>query len=142
MLLMQAVFANLPMDLTWAAGCAVFFFAVECLFPPASNNPNLTSRVFNACSVAVLFGALAFLPALSNPLVGWLGRNGLLGIAFGNFRPDPIASTLLYLFVWDFFQYWVHRAEHTFEPLWQIHLFHHEDELNCTTALRVTVWAA
>lgn len=43
----------------------------------------------------------------------------------------------LYLLIFDFFSYWLHRLEHTLPPLWEVHKLHHEDEhLNVTTTNR------
>jgi sterol desaturase/sphingolipid hydroxylase (fatty acid hydroxylase superfamily) len=127
-------------ELSWIIGLAILFFSLEVVFP-ASDRPTFASFLFNVASATTLFAVLALLPYLSNPLSGWLASNGLLGIPFGSWQPkgtvELIAATLLYVFVWDFFQYWVHRAEHTFEPLWKIHLFHHEDDrMNSTTSQR------
>jgi hypothetical protein len=42
--------------------------------------------------------------------------------------------------VWDFFQYWFHRWQHTSSTLWPSHRVHHSDDrVNTTTALRRSV---
>lgn len=44
---------------------------------------------------------------------------------------------IVYIFFGDFFYYWYHRAQHTFNWLWKIHELHHSDtELNVTTSMR------
>ncbi len=37
----------------------------------------------------------------------------------------PWVSFLLYLLVFDFFNYWLHRAQHQFEWWWALHSLHH-----------------
>lgn len=58
--------------------------------------------------------------------------------------PDGIAGQILqalaFLFVFDFFYYWFHRAQHRFGPLWAQHKVHHADaSLNVTTTNRHNV---
>lgn len=51
-----------------------------------------------------------------------------------------IPLALLSLFIGDFFYYWMHRAQHSWDWLWVQHKVHHSDEhMNVTTALR-THW--
>src|SRR5690606_11402969 len=35
------------------------------------------------------------------------------------------AQMILMIFVSDFLRYWLHRAQHTYEPLWRFHAVHH-----------------
>ena len=37
----------------------------------------------------------------------------------------PLASFLIYLVVFDFFDYWIHRGQHRFEWWWSLHALHH-----------------
>jgi sterol desaturase/sphingolipid hydroxylase (fatty acid hydroxylase superfamily) len=40
-------------------------------------------------------------------------------------------ALLLYLVILDFADYWIHRAQHWFEPWWQLHALHHSQrEMN------------
>lgn len=41
--------------------------------------------------------------------------------------PDALAP-VIGLFVYDFFYYWFHRAQHVFPALWKIHSLHHSEE--------------
>jgi sterol desaturase/sphingolipid hydroxylase (fatty acid hydroxylase superfamily) len=55
--------------------------------------------------------------------------------------PHNVWQGLLHLAValllYDFFQYWVHRAMHRFGWLWRLHKLHHSDEaLSVSTGLR------
>ena len=37
----------------------------------------------------------------------------------------PWTSFLIYLVVFDFLNYWLHRAQHQFHPWWALHAVHH-----------------
>lgn len=41
------------------------------------------------------------------------------------FFERPLVSFCLYLLILDFADYWIHRAQHRFEPWWQLHALHH-----------------
>jgi sterol desaturase/sphingolipid hydroxylase (fatty acid hydroxylase superfamily) len=49
--------------------------------------------------------------------------------AFGLVKIDGLLDgawkTMAFFFVYDFFYYWFHRAQHTFGWLWRIHRMHH-----------------
>lgn len=45
-----------------------------------------------------------------------------------------LVSLLLYLVVFDFVDYWVHRGQHRFEWWWQLHALHHSQR-------QMTVWS-
>src|SRR5438477_3023882 len=61
--------------------------------------------VVNACAPAWMLG-------------GWHALQGLPGTA----------RIVLALVVVDFVIYWIHRAQHTFDPLWRTHAWHHSIE--------------
>jgi sterol desaturase/sphingolipid hydroxylase (fatty acid hydroxylase superfamily) len=89
--------------------------------------------------------------AMQTPLIGHLGvlmSGGLslwaLHVGVGGLRPllpagpAPWLHALACVVVVDFFYYWLHRAQHRWEPLWQLHRFHHvAQEATLLTALRV-----
>jgi len=64
----------------------------------------------------------------------------LVGVAEYFFQRIPrrhYALNLSGALIWDFLQYWRHRAEHGSRFLWQLHVLHHCDEhMNVTTASR------
>jgi sterol desaturase/sphingolipid hydroxylase (fatty acid hydroxylase superfamily) len=43
------------------------------------------------------------------------------------------AQLLLKIMIGDFLRYWLHRAAHTFAPLWRLHAVHHQPEKLYTT---------
>ncbi len=46
----------------------------------------------------------------------------------------PLASFVLYLVVFDFFDYWIHRGQHAFEWWWNLHSLHHSQR-------HMTMWS-
>ncbi|HEY0220098.1 MAG TPA: sterol desaturase family protein [Afipia sp.] len=115
---------------------------------PAGGQPSLPARIGNIVMVMLVTGlTIALLNPLAGPIQGWMTRNGLVGLIFEDWRPETtielVGATLIYAFVWDFFQYWFHRAEHTFAFLWPVHALHHDEEnVNCTTSQRNTFWSS
>ena len=69
---------------------------------------------------------------------------GMLRVAgFGTFQLDqlwpgvtelPLVSFAIYLVVFDFAGYWVHRAQHRFEWWWNLHSLHHSQR-------QLTMWS-
>ena len=52
----------------------------------------------------------------------------------GYFADDgPLASFVLYLLVFDFANYWLHRAQHQFNWWWALHSLHHSQR-------QMTMW--
>ncbi|MDM4766082.1 sterol desaturase family protein [Pelomonas sp. SE-A7] len=47
---------------------------------------------------------------------------------------QPLASFLLYLVVFDFLMYWLHRAQHSFNWWWALHSLHHSQR-------QMTLWS-
>jgi sterol desaturase/sphingolipid hydroxylase (fatty acid hydroxylase superfamily) len=42
-----------------------------------------------------------------------------------SFFERPLVSFCMYLVILDLADYWIHRAQHRFEPWWQLHALHH-----------------
>src|ERR1044072_4966890 len=128
---LQSLLTSFATDIMELAAICLLFAAVEARWP-ASDRRTLSSRIVNWLSVLILLAALSLLPLISSPFLLLLSNGGLLGVLFGNWRPDTLPGaifcTVTFVVVWDFFQYWVHRAEHRFPSLWTIHRFHHEDD--------------
>ncbi len=69
-------------------------------------------------------------------------RSGSLGfISLGTFQLDQIwpgvtdgaiVSLCLYIVAFDFFDYWIHRAQHAWRPWWALHSLHHaQQQMTC-----------
>jgi sterol desaturase/sphingolipid hydroxylase (fatty acid hydroxylase superfamily) len=90
----------------------------------------------------VLYAAVAALAAAGGfDRLFDLARTSTGGPWFKLPPPESLAGQgvhlLLALLVYDFFQYWVHRAMHRLPWLWRLHKLHHSDAaLHATTALR------
>lgn len=77
------------------------------------------------------FALLAF--ALTQPLIDQLEfalrMQGVMRQSLDGWLPDgrfrAPASFLLYLVLFDFVDYWVHRAQHRFDWWWALHALHH-----------------
>lgn len=71
-------------------------------------------------------------------LFGTLRLSGLHTVHLVGLWPDitdgPWASLLLYLVVFDFLGYWIHRAQHQLEWWWRLHSLHHSQR-------QMTVWS-
>ena len=46
---------------------------------------------------------------------------------------QPLLSFCIYLVLFDFLQYWIHRAQHGLEPWWALHALHHSQR-------QMTMW--
>jgi sterol desaturase/sphingolipid hydroxylase (fatty acid hydroxylase superfamily) len=66
---------------------------------------------------------------LFDELFGMLRVAGLGTVHIDQFMAGvadhPLASFFLYLVVFDFFDYWIHRGQHAFEWWWSLHSLHH-----------------
>lgn len=112
---------------------------------PAGEQPKNSDIWFNFANafLAALLFAVALRPLAS--IHAFLKSHGLAGVLVGNWSPKTLAeiilATVFYAFVYDFFQYWAHRAQHRSKYLWPAHALHHDDRrVNTTTALRNTFW--
>ncbi len=117
------------------------FTLMELVLPAQAQKP-LSSRAFNLAYYPFLLAALLGLQFLATPLFLWL-----LHITGGGLLPRLMSppTTLLsqslfaigFAFVWDVWQYWIHRWQHTSRFLWQTHKLHHADKaMNTTTHAR------
>lgn len=75
---------------------------------------------------------------LWDALFGALRLSGLHTFQLDGLWPGvtdgPWASLLLYLLVFDFLGYWIHRGQHQFEWWWSLHSLHHSQR-------QMTVWS-
>src|SRR4051812_24950525 len=93
----------------WAAGCRP---------RPKDRASNFAIAFLVALVLSSAERFLAYVPEQ-------LQAHGLLGLAFGSWSLvkwwDVALATVTYLLVWDFFQYWYHRLQHSSRLLWPIH---------------------
>lgn len=47
---------------------------------------------------------------------------------------QPLVLFLVYLLVFDFVDYWIHRGQHRIDPWWQLHALHHSQQ-------QMTMWS-
>lgn len=139
-----AYLTALGRQLLWFAGVASIVAVAEYL-APAGPHPPFRERVGNFLIVVAVSFPLAGLLSVASFLPETLISNGLVGVVFGGWHPASaggyVVATAAYAFVWDTFQYWSHRAQHSFGWLWPAHALHHDDDrVNSTTALRNTLW--
>lgn len=75
---------------------------------------------------------------LWNQFFGTLRLSGLHPFQLDGLWPGvtdgPWASLVLYLVIFDFLGYWIHRAQHQFEWWWRLHSLHHSQR-------QMTVWS-
>ena len=134
-----AVLWSLTTALAIVTGC----YVVERL-RPSEHDPGVVARLESLVLFllnALLLTALSpFLTALvvqlpSLRLLRHIGALDWLPVA-----ARTVALIVVYALVWDFFQYWVHRAEHRFDFLWRFHRTHHDDvSMTSATAVRQSI---
>jgi sterol desaturase/sphingolipid hydroxylase (fatty acid hydroxylase superfamily) len=75
---------------------------------------------------------------LLDDLIGQLRVWGLPTFHLDHLWPGvsdlPLVSLLIYLVVMDFFDYWLHRGQHSFEWWWRLHALHHSQR-------QMTMWS-
>jgi sterol desaturase/sphingolipid hydroxylase (fatty acid hydroxylase superfamily) len=124
----------------------IFFACAVCAIferiRPAVPDAGLTARLQNIYIFSLTLFGLVVVPGIGNwiasvlfsmpPLIEFLvpdWKNWTSG--------NWLVATVMYAFVWDFFQYWFHRAQHAFPMLWKFHRVHHSDPaMNASTAVR------
>jgi sterol desaturase/sphingolipid hydroxylase (fatty acid hydroxylase superfamily) len=126
-----------------SAGLIALFTAAELRWP-AAQCADARGRLVNI-AIGLIVSVFAF---LCTALIAWIAtmvwRDGLIGLVVPGWRGSGVASlvtsVIAYGMVWDFFQYWFHRWQHTSPTLWPSHRVHHSDDsVNTTTALRRSV---
>lgn len=120
--------------------CLVYCIAlvIESLIPAQTGQP-LRHVAFNILYAFVFLFMANLLSPLLDPVVRPLINLLRVGmpIAFSDSFAGQLLQVLAFYFVFDFFYYWLHRAQHAFPWLWAQHKIHHSDEsLNVTTANR------
>ncbi|HEX5068832.1 MAG TPA: sterol desaturase family protein [Vicinamibacterales bacterium] len=130
-----AVLWSLTTALAIVTGC----YLVERL-SPFERDPGVSARIESLVLFllnAVLLAGLS--PIISDLVVRLPSLNLLAHVSAIDWLPavaKTAALIFIYALVWDFFQYWVHRAEHEYGFLWRLHRTHHDD-LNMTSATAI-----
>ncbi|MEJ8836249.1 sterol desaturase family protein [Ramlibacter sp. AN1133] len=66
---------------------------------------------------------------LFDQLFGWLRVMGMgtvhIDQVMAGVTDHPLISFVMYLVVFDFFDYWIHRGQHRFDWWWSLHSLHH-----------------
>ncbi|HMM68177.1 MAG TPA: sterol desaturase family protein [Dokdonella sp.] len=131
-------FAQSWASLKFVAVVLVAGLLIEALRPAQRGQP-LRHVAFN-------LGYVAFVVTLNNvlmpPLMALIkpvvSAHGLmLPVAFPDGAGWQVLQALAFFFIYDFFYYWFHRAQHTIAVAWPLHKLHHSDQsVNITTTLR------
>jgi len=113
-------------------GVAEYFFQ---RIPRRHYALNLSFAFVNVFAVGTRAPFLSLCTAYAIQKVGF-GLIDLHALGFGG-AGGSLFALLVGALIWDFLQYWRHRAEHGSRFLWQLHVLHHCDEhMNVTTASR------
>lgn len=82
-----------------------------------------------------------FLQPLLDDAFSIFRSDSLSLVSLGTFQLDQIwpsvtdgalASLVIYLIVFDFADYWIHRAQHAWRPWWALHSLHHaQQQMTC-----------
>jgi sterol desaturase/sphingolipid hydroxylase (fatty acid hydroxylase superfamily) len=115
------------------------------LLAPAEKGQAVSKRLFNLlyfpCALALTLSIQFLITPFYSHALGF-ARGGLLP-EFINEKSNLAANLLFALFyalVFDIWQYWAHRLQHTVPFLWETHKFHHsETALNSSTIARTHV---
>jgi sterol desaturase/sphingolipid hydroxylase (fatty acid hydroxylase superfamily) len=100
--------------------------------PIGAANARWNDFLYTALHRLGLFPILIFFTL--NPLIdgvaGMLRFDNIHPLSLDSVVPDlgPVASFVLYLLVLDFFDYWYHRAAHTYHWWWGLHSLHHSQQ--------------
>jgi sterol desaturase/sphingolipid hydroxylase (fatty acid hydroxylase superfamily) len=74
----------------------------------------------------------ALLVVLFDPVDAWLRELGFspwsLEQTIPALREYPALAFLMYVIIIDFVNYWLHRSQHVFRPLWEMHAIHHSQQ--------------
>lgn len=112
------------------------------LLVPAEKGQAVSKRLFNLLYFPFALALALFLQFLLAPFY-----SHALGITRGGLLPEFINAqsgfaaqllfALFYALVFDIWQYWAHRLQHTIPFFWETHKFHHsETALNSSTIAR------
>lgn len=106
---------------------------------PAERGQPFSDIAFNIGYVVfvIVINILLLVPLMNlmQPLAQKYGPH--IPVALPDGAGWQILQALAFLFIFDFFYYWFHRAQHVLAVAWPIHKLHHsERSVNVTTTLR------
>lgn len=110
---------------------------VEAITDPATVRTDVLYTLIHRLGLVrlVLFFSL---DPLVDSAIGVLRGQGLPTLQLDDLWPGvtdkPWVSVLIYLVVFDFLNYWIHRAQHQFGWWWQLHSLHHAQR-------QMTMWS-
>jgi sterol desaturase/sphingolipid hydroxylase (fatty acid hydroxylase superfamily) len=120
--------------------CVVYCIGLtfESLRPAQTGQPMRDVGFNIVYTMIFLVLTLLLVPPLQAITQPWIATWGLaIPIVFSDNFVGQVGQGLVFLFVYDCFYYWFHRAQHAFPALWAQHRFHHsERSLNITTGNR------
>jgi sterol desaturase/sphingolipid hydroxylase (fatty acid hydroxylase superfamily) len=113
-----------------AAALSAVFFALERRTALAGNSRR--EYVANYLYFPFYLAGVYLLQLKTAPLFAQLSERlggGLLtGLASPKRAPAvEVLLTVAFVFIWDVWQYWIHRWQHTSSILWEVHKLHHSD---------------
>ncbi len=122
-------------------------FSLVELLVPAEKGQAVSKRIFNLIYYPFLLGMTLLIQFVVGPFY-----SRVLGLVSGGLLPElanaesgflaKVMFALFYALLFDLWQYWAHRLQHTSARLWETHKFHHsETALNCSTAARVHLFS-
>ena len=104
------------------------FFALEKNQEPASVRVDVMYTLIQTLGLFRLFFFLLFSMPI-DWIWGYLRTLGVptfhLELLIPGLADQPLMSFLVYLVVFDFFNYWIHRAQHQIPAWWALHALHH-----------------
>src|SRR5215210_5016247 len=110
---------------------SLIFYVLEQLAPAERGQP-FSKRLFNIAYFHFILALILLLQFLFSPVYSYLlilFDGGLLPKLIN--QPRGFAAQLLFAlafaFVWDLWQYWIHRLQHTYPLLWETHKLHHSE---------------
>ncbi|MDT5062434.1 MAG: hypothetical protein QOH63_2893 [Acidobacteriota bacterium] len=122
-----------------------FIFSVLELLAPAEKGQAVSKRFYNILYYPFELALIILIQFLIAPFY-----SNALGFARGGLLPEftngqsglavNLLFALFYAVLFDVWQYWAHRLQHTFPFLWETHKFHHsETALNSSAIARTHV---
>ena len=125
--------------IAWSLLIVAALYPFEILFSANAEN-SLSRRLCNLAHMPLIVGFSYAMQPLVNSLA-------TIVLGAGSFLPAVIKPhdsgtfvlicSVFFAVIWDFWQYWVHRLQHTNDYFWATHKFHHsETTLNATSHAR------